>query len=86
MKTTRGYWCDSFRNALGEDLTTCISKYGWGVERDVHSDMKITVIFLDEEKDFSHSWLVRIDVRNTFTRARLYAEDPEVRIKLINLP
>ena len=86
MRTTRGYWSDTFRNKHGEDLQTCLEKYGYGVERDVHSDMKITAIFLDDEKEFSNSWLIRIDVRNTFTRARLYSEDPEVRIKLINLP
>ena len=86
MKTTRGYWSDTFRNKYGENLQTCLDKYGYGVDRDAQRALKVTVIYLDETKEFEYSWLVRIDIRNTFRRAAQYENDSCVRIKVINLP
>lgn len=83
MKTTRGYWNDAFRNEKGEDLQTCLEKYGWGVDRDHYA--KVTVIFLDETRSFGYSWLLRNDIRDAFTRVRLYADDPCVRIRVVKL-
>ena len=51
------YWDDSFKNTLGEDLTTCMAKYGVGTEQgDAQSDFTVVCVFLDEKKSFGNSW------------------------------
>ena len=86
MRNIRGYWSDEFRNAEGEDLQTCLEKYGHGVEKDAQRNMKVFVIFLNEDKDFGKSWLIRVNHGDHFVPARLYSEDPACRIKVIELP
>ena len=86
MPNIRGYWSDEFRNTEGEDLQTCLEKYGFGVEKDAPRNMKVFVIFLNEDEDFDKSWLIRINQGRRFVPARLYSEDPACRIKVIELP
>ena len=82
----RGYWSDEFRNDEGEDLQTCLEKYGHGVDTDAQRDILTLVIFLNEDKDFGESWLIRINCGDRFVPSRLYPEGPATRIKVFDLP
>jgi len=80
------YWDDSFKNELGEDLTTCMAKYGVGTEQgDAQSDFTVVCVFLDATKDFGNSWLLRVDMSGGFVPAYLYYSDPGVLIKEIDV-
>ena len=80
----RGYWSDTFVNALGESLQDCLDTYGTGIQI-LPRNRTIFVIFLDHTKDFGNSWLLRADMNGRFMGSEWYRENPSVRIKMVEL-
>ena len=58
-----GYWCDGYRNQIGENLQTCIEKYGWSYQLEHHIDCtgdvfccKSVEIYICECKCIENAW------------------------------
>lgn len=58
------YWDNNFKNQLGEDLETCKAKYGLG-KQNLNKNVRYEVIFLDANKDFGNSWMLKMFNRQT---------------------
>ena len=54
------WWSDVETNTLGEDLATCLAKYGTGKDYCPVKNMGIRVIFLDSTQSFGNSWLLAV--------------------------
>ena len=70
------YWSDTETNTDGEDLNTCLRKYGTGGYESREKNMKTTLLFLDSTKSESYSWLLCMQRLSTGETgcARLYEE------------
>ena len=68
------YWSDTETNRAGEDLEECLRKYGTGGSFSREKDMETKVLFLDDSRSDSYSWLLRIRKMSTSEQigARMY--------------
>jgi hypothetical protein len=73
------YWSDDFLNEQGENLVTCLEKYGTGGWTSAEKDMKAALIYLDASCDEGHAWLKSVDRLSTGEQAtiRLHEEDAD---------
>ena len=74
------YWSDVIVNELGETLTECVQKYGIGGWCCLDKDMKAQVIYLDDQLDFSNSWLLccRHNNKSTLEESIPYQENGDI--------
>ena len=79
------YWSDAFRNNTGETLETCLQKYGSAKDYCPVKDMGIQVVFLDDRKTFSNSFLTKCTRGQVdwgvWAKVKLQSEDPDVYVK-----
>ena len=81
MVSLAGYWSDEYRNNYGEDLQTCIEKYGY--VRDTYPKVIMgtvrvvqnILVYLDERKTPAYSWMFSSMLDGEWCHVRLHRED-----------
>ena len=81
----RGYYCEVFRTKANESLDECLEKYGTGGQTDTVRGIRTHLIYLDDARRVEYSWLFRVEKlhNRTFIPARLYRDDPNISIKVL---
>jgi len=70
------HWNNSFTNEDGLSLEDCYKQYGLGKKKIFNNTCTMEVIFLDKNKCFGKSWMLKIyDRRNLNVPVKLYEND-----------
>lgn len=76
------YWSNTTTNKDGENLETCLEKYGTGVQKLNGNRFIMECIFLDESRSFGNSWCLRCYNAKTKVNVvmKMYEENPDEKV------
>ena len=80
----QGYWNNTYINDAGENLETCLNKYGMETLMDEMVDGRVItrqLIYLDARKTDTCSWLFNYFLDGVRATVRMHEENPNTEMK-----